>query len=86
MYIERTVKAVFFFPVYSVQCWAGPYSSSISHFSLHPLLSPLFQVQHSRSIWQKRCDWEGSDVEVEGTAEGDEEEGAWVVLEARRDG
>lgn len=28
----------------------------------------------------------GSDVEVEGTAEKDEEEGAGVVLEARRDG
>lgn len=64
-----------------------------SSFSIPSLPSPFspfpppraVQVQHSRSTRQNRGDWVGRDVEVVGSYEREEEEGArWV--EARREG
>ena len=46
----------------------------------------LSQVQQSRSTWQKRWDWFGRDVEVEGSDREDEVEEAVVLEEARSEG
>lgn len=43
-------------------------------------------MQQSRSTWQKRWDWFGRDVEVEGSDREDEVEEAVVLEEARREG
>lgn len=58
------------------------------HLRLFPAIS-LSQVQQARSTWQKRGDWVGRDVEVEGSDEENKEEEEAVVVEeeeARREG